>query len=51
MFAKKTKKSDFKLAFFAYNRYTTIIEAHGVGNNPLQLKTFSKNVSCFSRFL
>jgi hypothetical protein len=40
MFAKKKKKSDFRLDFFTRNRYTNNIEAHGVGNNPLPLKKF-----------
>jgi hypothetical protein len=38
MFAKKTKKSDFKLAFFARNRYTNVVESHGVGDKPLAVE-------------
>jgi hypothetical protein len=44
MFAKKKKKSDFRLAFFACNGYTNIIEAHGVGINPLLLTNLSRSV-------
>jgi len=37
MFAKKTGKSDFELAFLGRTRYTNVFEAHGVGISPPQL--------------
>jgi hypothetical protein len=46
MFAKKTEKSDFELAFLGRTGYTNVVEAHGVGMSPLPLTGFSGGVGC-----
>jgi hypothetical protein len=43
VFAKKTKKSDFKLAFLVRSGYTNSVDTAWGGDRPLAIERFSGN--------